>query len=190
MAATPSQNAAAIIKPMLDDVVHNINTNTKALLMASDDELRLAIEQLNTRMTMIEKLIGGQKKKIASKKLSDTAAAESNSNEPLADAKPKAPSSKFPNNSMLYFRAKYGKDKEFTARYETPELKKFLDEDATLKAIESETRRAMKTADAAWKFFKETPAHVTLVQEFKDAHAAWKLQQTVTETVEEATPPQ
>jgi len=178
---TPAQQLAAIVQPSLD----KLSTDVKATIENRQTEILAAIEGINTRLTLIEKLVAGQKKKATSKKAeSDGVNSVASAAEP-AEVKPQKVA--FPNNAMLYFRRQFIDDAEFTKRYTTPELTKILETDASITSA-TEKSKPTKKKQAAWAYVRaNTELHALVKEEYAAAKVAFGAAKTE-EKVEAATP--
>lgn len=178
--ASPSQNLAAIIAP----VVNSSAESVKQLIETRQQEILVAIEGLNTRLSLVEQLIGGSKKKTTSKKAADgdVAAVAAVANE-TAVVK-----SSFPVNKMLYFRHYFEKDLTFRKQYMLPELEKAIKEDPKVINAKSPKAANTQTNIIAWNFVKNHKELYARIGAEYDAAKKANEAKAVAETVEEATP--
>jgi hypothetical protein len=183
---------AAVILPML--------TQLKTELMKHETSLQqdtaIILGALDTRLTLLEKLISEKKKPASRPKATDATPAAPTADGAVAPlgaaaaaAAPVADKS-FPANKLIYFREKIKADPAFYAKYLIEDVAAAVANDPTIAAA-PERSKMTKIGTLMWNFIKDKRHDLMakIEEEYKRDQAAHAAGKTVQLEAEAHTPP-
>lgn len=157
MSATPSadqgaQKLALVLKPLLDEMAKGIKEHVTGVTQ----ELIVQMGRMESRIELLEKLVGEKKKSATRGEKKTTDVATPAATGETAEAVPApATGAKFALNKLVYFRDQFKASAEFRKKYVSDELDKLMEEDPTIKGKTKDDQKLIAKATYAWNYFKQ-----------------------------------
>lgn len=189
-----AQKIALIFKPMLDE----LRKELKEHVTTCSQELLIAIGKVETRVDVLEKLVG-EKKKSTTRGEKKTAGAAAVAADPNAATgtevqvqQPAGAQKNFAVNKLVYFREQFKINPEYRAKYVTKEIQDLMDKEPTIVAKATEQQKLIAQATFCWNYFKanKPDVHEAIDKEYQTAKAAHEAANKPPQQVPDArTPP-
>ncbi len=141
----PTQKLAALLAPLLNDVKKELKEHQ----VIQSQEVLIAINRLETKIDLMEKLLADKRKPVAraEKKVDGT---DAGAPVPTAAGEKKS----FATNKLIYFREQFKTNPEYRAKYFTPEIQALCAADAVVASKVKEDQKLLAQASFTWNFIK------------------------------------
>lgn len=179
-----AQKLAIVFKPMFDELKKELKEHTTVQCQ----EVMLMMGKMDTRMDVLEKLVGEKKKAVRGEKKEVAAPAGEN----VQVVEPAGAHKSFATNKLVWFRELYKTDADFRAKYATAEIRAQMDKSEEITGKKNDQQRYIAEAMFCWNFIKNNKKDVVedidkvFAQAKADHEVANKPQQ---QAVEANTPP-
>lgn len=188
-----AQKLALIFKPMLEEFKKEL----KECTIANTQEVLIAVGKIETRIDVLEKLIG-EKKKAAPRSTAKTAeqpaaAAPGATTGEVQVQQPTGVAKNFAVNKLVYFREQFKTSADYRAKYVDDALKALMAADATISGKTNEGQKLIAQATFCWNYFKANRTDIAdaIEKEYQAAKAAHEAaNKPPQQTAEARTPPQ
>ena len=145
-----SNKLGMLFKPMLDEAFRNI----KEYIASGNGDILIAISRVESRIDVLEKLVGGIKKPAARGEKKATATDGVVVDGAPATAPVAADKKTFAVNKLVYFREQFKTDAAYRNRYVDAELEEIMSKDPTISSKTADAAKLVAKATFCWNYFK------------------------------------
>lgn len=164
MSGGGAEKIALVFKPLLDESVRSIKEHN----IAQVQEILFVLQKLNSRLDVLEKLVGEKKKAPKSEKKAPVEHEIGHATDAIIQH---SGTKVFPINKLVYFRGQFKENLAFRQKYVTANMQALMDKDEQITSKTKEEQKLIAMASWCWKYIKNNAPDIyeTMDKEYSEA---------------------